>query len=325
MKRFLVFILMLSLCTGIFIGAMPSDYSVLSGESVKSGLPFTTIDIGGVETASLQDNALPAGKYTARIKLFGFLPIKTARLTVIENKKLVPLGVPFGVKLYTDGVIVVDITDFVSGGKVRNPAYESGIREGDIIISYNGVKIKSNEQLIEQVGLSGGRAQKVSVRRNNLEFDTTVTPLPDDNGGYRIGLWVRDSTAGIGMLTYYDKEENVLTGLGHSVSDSDTGLTMPVSSGELVLADIKGVTRGKKGAAGELAGSFVEGETIGVLTSNKGSGISAVCVSERFCDMKEYGISLKDGIKTGKATVLCCVDGMTPKEYDIKIEKIMNL
>ncbi len=324
MKKIVAIVLVLSLCIGLYIGSLPEDYSFFTGESLVSDSPFVTLDVGSTQT-SVQASALGEGKYTAKVKLFGFLPIKTAKITVLQNKKLVPLGTAFGVKLYTDGVIVVDITDFVCGGAVCNPAYDAGIREGDVIVSYNGVKIKSNEQLIEQVNLYDGTPQVAVVKRNNLTFEASVTPVADDSDSrFRIGLWVRDSTAGIGMLTYYDKETNSLAGLGHSVSDSDTGLIMPVSTGELVLADIKGVVRGQSGAPGELVGSFIEDKTIGILTSNSGTGLDAVCVSEQFYDMDEYEISLKKDIKTGAAQILCCVDGTNTKPYDIKIEKINN-
>ena len=258
MKKIVALTLAIALLFGLYIGSVPNEYSFFADDAITTNNPTVTLDIGSEQT-SLSTSGLATGQYTAKVKLFGFLPIKTAKINVVQNKKLVPLGTAFGVKLFTDGVIVVDITDFVSGGSVSNPAYDAGIREGDIIMSYNGEKIKSNEQLIEQVKLYDGTPQIAVVKRNNLTFEAKVTPVADDSdGGYRIGLWVRDSTAGIGMLTFYDKEENILVGLGHSVSDSDTGLIMPVSSGELVYADIKGAVRGKEGAPGELVGNFVE-------------------------------------------------------------------
>lgn len=324
MKKSVAILLALALLFGLYIGSVPNEYSFFSDDAITTDNPTVSLDIGSEQT-SLDTKSLNAGQYTAKVKLFGFLPIKTAKINVIENKKLVPLGTAFGVKLFTDGVIVVDITDFVSGGTVQNPAFDAGIREGDIIMSYNGVKIKSNEELIKQVKQFDGTPQIAVVKRNSLTFEAKVTPLADDSdGGYRIGLWVRDSTAGIGMLTFYDKEQNILTGLGHSVSDSDTGLIMPVSSGELVYADIKGAVRGKKGAPGELVGNFVDDRTIGILTSNSGTGLGAICVCEDFLDMKEYNIALKKEIKTEGAKILCCVDGREVKEYDIKIEKINN-
>ncbi len=324
MKKIVAIMLVFALILGIYIGSLPDEYSFFADDAIKSENPAITLDIGSTKTSATR-GALRVGEYTAKVKLFGLLPIKTAKISVIENKKLVPLGTAFGVKLFTDGVIVVDITDFVSGGLVSNPAYDAGIREGDLIVSYNGVKIKSNEELIEQVNRYDGKPQVAVVKRNNLTFEAKVTPVADDSdNSFRIGLWVRDSMAGIGMLTFYDKENNTLSGLGHSVSDSDTGLIMPVSTGEIVLADIKGALKGKSGAPGELVGSFLDDKTIGILTTNTGSGLSAICVSDKFSDMKEYEISLKKEIKPGDAKILCCVDGREVKEYDIKIEKINN-
>ncbi len=324
MKKIVAILLALSFCFGIIIGFAPSEYSFFSTDAITSNNFLYKLDIGSTQTLST-GKTLPQGKYSAKVKLFGLLPIKTARITVLEQTKLSPLGVPFGLKLYTDGVIVVDITDFVANGKVCNPAHDAGIREGDIIVTYNGVKIKSNEQLIAEVKKFDGTPQQALVRRNNLEFTAFVTPVADDSDGvYRIGLWVRDSTAGIGMLTFYNERNNTLVGLGHSVSDSDTGQLMPVSTGELVLADIKGVVKGKVGAAGELAGAFIEGQTIGILTNNKESGLSAICTTEIFKNKNKFNIALKKDIKTGVAQIICCVDGTTPKTYDIKITKINN-
>lgn len=268
---------------------------------------------------------LAQGKYKARLMLFGLLPIKNAQINIIAKKQVVPLGTAFGVKLYTDGVIVVDITDFVNDGKVRNPAYAAGIREGDIIRSYNGVSIKSNEELIKQVQQSGGKAQTAVILRNNLEFQVDVLPVKDDSdGSYRIGLWVRDSTAGIGMLTYFDPQTNRLAGLGHSISDSDTGLVMPVSTGEIVRANIEGAVKGEKGAPGELLGSFDENSVLGVLNGNSDTGLSATCITTEFSDSPTCGVALRKEIVTGDAEIISCIKGNTAERYSAQIVKINN-
>lgn len=325
MKKTVTILLTVIFCFGIYIGSIPNEYSFFSDEPISSEKPFVKLDIGSAETVSQNNSSLLQGKYTAKVKLFGFLPIKTAEINVIKNQELIPLGVSFGVKLYTDGVIVVDITDFVHNGIIQNPAYKAGIREGDIILSYNGVNIKSNNDLIKQVKLSDGKPQKAVVVRNNLRFEVNVTPLKDDTeGNYRIGLWVRDSTAGIGMLTYYNKTSNELVGLGHSISDSDTGVTMTVSGGEIVKANIEGVVKGVEGAAGELLGSFIPDSTIGVLSSNYETGLVATCITDEFSDLKSYPISLKKEIEVGKAQILCCVEGTKTESYDIEIIKINN-
>ena len=326
-KKAIAVILVLALCFGLYIGLQPDDYSFYSDENISSGSPFIKLDMGSAETSKSLNSTgtLTQGKYKAKVKLFGVLPIKTAEISVLEKQEIIPLGVAFGVKLYTEGVIVVDITDFVHDGVVQNPAYNAGVREGDIILSYNGVEIKSNEELIAQVKVSEGKPQKAVVLRNNLKFEADITPVTDDtDGSYRIGLWVRDSTAGIGMLTYLDEKTSTLAGLGHSISDSDTGLIMPVSTGELVRANIEGVVKGTNGSPGELLGSFDEESIIGVLTGNSVTGLTAACVTDEFLGMEKYPVALRDEITTGKAQIISCVEGQESKRYDIEIVKINN-
>lgn len=329
MKKIIAICLVLILCAGVFVGLQPDEYSFFTDDIITTKNPLISIDFDDSEIDSsdvfASTSAMKEGKYTAKLKLLGFLPIKTAEIKLIEKQNLIPLGIPFGVKLYTEGVIVVDITDFIHNGKIQNPAYEAGLREGDVIISYNGVKIKSNDDLIEQVKLSEGKSQKAVIKRNNLQFDIYITPVTDDaDNEYRIGLWVRDSTAGIGMLTYYNKTDNTLAGLGHSISDVDTGLTMPVSTGELLKAKIDGVVKGMAGSPGELLGSFLENSTIGVLKNNTVTGLDAICITDEFSDYRSFPISLKSDIIVDKAQIICCVDGTDRQYYDIEIVKINN-
>lgn len=327
MKKTLIIIFIAIFCAGVFIGLQPDEYSFFTDDTISTNNPFVSLDVGTAETSKSisSGETLGQGKYTAKVKLFGVLPIKTVDISIFEKQNIIPLGVAFGVKLYTDGVIIVDITDFLHDGKIQNPAYDAGLREGDIILSYNGVKVKSNEDLIEQVKLSNGNPQIATVRRNNLDFDTKIIPIKDDaDGSYRIGLWVRDSTAGIGMLSYYNPNDNTLSGLGHSISDGDTGQLMPVSTGELVKANIEGVIKGSPGSPGELLGSFIDEEILGVLTGNSSTGLTAACVTDEFSDYNSYPIALKDSIKTGKAQIICCVNGTESKFYDIEILKINN-
>lgn len=326
MKKTIVILLLIAFCVGIYVGLQPDEYSFFTSEDITSDSPFISLEVDEhAVDKSVTATGLTQGKYKAKLKLFGLLPIKSAEISLIKDQKIIPLGVAFGVKLYTDGVITVDITDFIHDGIIRNPAFEVGIREGDVILSYNGVSIDSNEELIEQVQLSEGKPQKVVVRRNNLQFDAEITPLSDDTDGkYRIGLWVRDSTAGIGMLTYYNPNDNTLAGLGHSISDTDTGMVMPVSTGELVKAKINGAIKGESGTPGELIGSFIDNSTIGVLTNNTETGLTAVSTTEEFVDFPAYDIALKDEITPGKAQIISSINGTEREFYDVEIIKINN-
>ncbi len=327
LKKITAVIVALAAVLGFYIGFQPDEFSFFEGEGVSAKSPILSLEFEDdtAQAASISQTGISQGKYEAKLKLFGLLPIKTAQINVIKQQEMIPLGLPFGVKLYTRGVIVVGSSDVVCGGQKINPAHDAGIREGDVILSYNGVQIRSNEELSEQVQKSGGQKQEVKVQRNNLEFTASVTPVRDDgDGSYRIGIWVRDSTAGIGTLTFYNKTEKTLAGLGHSISDTDTGLMMPVSSGQVIKAVITGTQVGTVGSPGELLGEFKDNIVYGSVTENNTTGLFAKCTTEQFDDMPSYEIALKQEIETGPAQILATVDGESPQAYDIEIEKINN-
>lgn len=253
----------------------------------------------------------------------GYLPIKTATVDVITKQQLSLGGQTFGIKLYTQGVIVVGCGNFLFEGKSVNPAYEAGIRVGDRLMSANGVKITSNEQL---QSLIAGNQAPVSFRviRKNQQFDTTVTPVvPDGESTPRLGLWVRDSTAGLGTVTYYNHTTDHLAGLGHSVADIDTGELMPSAEGSIVKATVTDVIKGSAGETGQLAGTFEE-EQYGRLIANTEQGIFATCDSETLEQAEPLPIALRGQIETGKAQIYTQLDDEAPQYYDIEIEKIYN-
>ncbi len=287
---------------GIYIAEIPTLYSCRPGED-PAGTAFYT-----VETESAAEE-----RYTAKVKLFGLLPIKDATIREIEQKQVVVLGTPFGTKLYTKGIVVVDT-------EPDSPAAAAGIRPGDIILSYNQVEVCSNEELAEQVGQYRGAPQEVVIRRNERTQTVWVTPQKTETG-LTIGLWVRDSTAGLGTLTYYDPETDTVAGLGHSITDVDTGQIMPVDSGTLVTATVNGVRIGEAGNPGELLGTL-NNTTIGTLTANTNCGLFGQCDYD-FSGVS-YPIALKDEIEEGEAQILCTVSGTTAKAYTIRITEVRN-
>ncbi|MBQ8600275.1 MAG: SpoIVB peptidase [Clostridia bacterium] len=292
---------------GIYLNRIPTVYHCYPGEEPTADFYYT------LEADTEAVNQTESDSYTAKIKLFGFLPFKDATIRKISQKQLTVLGTPFGVKLYTKGVIVVDAEEGSAG-------IEAGIQVGDIILSYNNTEVRSNEELREQVQLSEGQKQKVRILRNQRTQTVWVTPTETEDG-YAIGLWVRDSTAGLGTLTYYDPETGTVAGLGHSISDVDTGLTMPVDSGTLVTANITGIKAGEAGAPGELLG-YLEDRIIGTVNQNNDAGIFGTC-TDSFSGVS-YPIALKDEIEEGEAQILCTLAGNTAKSYTIEITRINN-
>ncbi len=299
------------LLVGALIGCgvyrIPDSFSYYTGTRPDTAFYYSL----EADTSALAEEA--DASYKAKVKLFGFLPVKDAEVRRISQKQLIPLGTPFGVKLYTKGVIVVDAEE-------GSPGLEAGIQVGDIILSYNGVEITSNSDLKKQVNLYEGKPQKVRILRNQRSQTMLVTPVETENG-YSVGLWVRDSAAGLGTLTYYDPQTKTVAGLGHSITDSDTGKTMPLGTGTMVEATVTGVKPGEAGEPGELLGKLKDQE-LGEVTENCATGLFGTATAD-FTGVS-YPIALKNEIKTGEAQILCTTRGDTPQLYTICITKINN-
>lgn len=242
----------------------------------------------------------------------GAVPIKTASVAAVERPMLVPCGTPFGIKLRTDGVMAISVTE-------GSPADNAGIKEGDVIISVNDARVRSNSDISDAIQLSPDRCE-VILRRGDSERLLRMEPY-EDCGIYKIGVWVRDSAAGIGTMSYFDPVTGEYGGLGHAVSDVTTGELMPLLSGEITSADINGIVRGEAGTAGELCGKIVPNDTIGTIEHNTDCGIFGT-VSESPCDGEAIPMAFRQEVRTGAATMLTTIDGCTPREYDIVIEHI---
>ena len=185
------------------------------------------------------------------------------RIKQVERRMMVPGGTPFGIKLRTEGVMVVSVNK-------GSPADKAGIRAGDIISDVNGIPVQTNSEIAAAVQMepSGSR---VVFSRGDSEKCVTIVPQSAE-GQLRLGAWVRDSAAGIGTLTFYDPESGVFGGLGHPVSDVTTGDLMPMSSGEVTQAEIYSVVKGCNGEAGELCGDLCP-STVGALSANTPVGV----------------------------------------------------
>ena len=269
----------------------------------------------------VEAGAVSGGFYVAELKIqdngqisycIGGIPIKNVSATAVERPMLIPCGTPFGIKLKTDGVMAVAI-------KEDSPAADAGIREGDMIRSVNGQIVTSNSGLSSAVQLSPQQCE-IIIKRGDSEKRLMLTPYLDC-GLYKIGVWVRDSAAGLGTMSYYDPETGCYGGLGHPVSDVTTGELMPLKSGEITNASITDVIIGEAGTPGELCGTLISGETIGTLEKNTECGIFGTAES---CPATGTPIPMafRQEVRTGDAYILTTIDGQTPQKYDIEIEHI---
>ncbi|MFQ7401686.1 MAG: SpoIVB peptidase S55 domain-containing protein, partial [Neglectibacter sp.] len=135
-----------------------------------------------------------------------------------ETRYVIPLGTTFGIKLFTDGVIVASLSDIYTETGLCCPAAEAGLRPGDYLLEADSKLLESNTDLARIIGASEGRELRLKVRREDEVFETSVTPVYGD-GSFKTGMWVRDSAAGIGTLTFYDPKTGIFAGLGHGICD----------------------------------------------------------------------------------------------------------
>lgn len=259
--------------------------------------------------------------YNAQIKILGIVPIKTLKVSVEERKKVEVCGSVFGLRIYSDGVTVVDTDTVETADGAKQPAFDAGFMKGDIITEINGEKVYTSDNIASSVNKSAGNDVSFTVKRGNDSINITVKPAKDrQSGAYRAGLWLRDSAAGIGTMTFYDPETNVFAGLGHSVCDIDTGLTVALRQGDILTASVNSVSKGGNGNAGEISGTF--GNTLlGVLSENGDRGVYGVLQSKPV-SYGAFPVADKEEIKTGYAEVITSIDNDGPKKYSIEIVNI---
>lgn len=238
-----------------------------------------------------------------------------------ENTKLYVGGMPFGAKITSKGLTVVKFSE--TQGENASSAYEAGIRQGDIIYKINSTEINTIEDFVKQIDKSTGTPLTVYVLRNNKEMIFTVTPkYSSDDGKYKTGIWVKDSTSGIGTVTFIDPKTNAFGGLGHAICDGTTGKTVPLTRGIVMDVSINGVIKGQSGIAGELKGSF-EAKKIGTLLKNCECGVFGVLASN-VATSPEAPISIcpKNEVKEGEAYIWCTLDENGPQKYTVQITNI---
>ena len=232
-------------------------------------------------------------------------------------------GQSFGVKFFNDGIIVTELEPFYSNGKYVCPAEEGGLLEGDVIKKVNETPVKTNEELQQAAFGCGGDPIKFNVERGGKELVKTVIPKKNTVGVYLLGAWVRDSCAGIGTVTYYDKSTGIFAALGHGICDKDTGSLMPLGNAEVVRADIGSVTKSTAGKAGSLNGYFTD-EKLGKLTRNTSCGVFGTVSS----GIKPDGVTLElaenGEIKPGKAQLYTTINDDGVGCYEIEITQIRN-
>lgn len=299
----------------------PDSYTVTKNGSLQwlSGA-ITVVRDSSEEVLAGTGSAYPK-TYQGKLMLYNVIPLKTVQISEVDRSCVVLCGTPFGIKMFTDGVMVVGTSDLSTADGGVNPAVSAGLQVGDIITAIDGKIVETNSQVEEAVENCGGKQMQFTVRRDGTTLTVTILPVKSQPDGlYKIGVWVRDSTAGVGTLTYYDPSNGAFAGLGHGICDADTGEIMPLLEGEIVPVSISGVSKGEKGTPGELKGYFTSDTPMGTLCKNTVSGVFGF-TSSAF-EGQAIKVAMKQEINTGPVTILTTIDGETPQYYQAEIEKI---
>ncbi len=303
------------------ISNLESNIILLEGEEYKfNTCPFIEV----AETTSVLSNE--ESNYKIELNLFGKINLKTIDVTEIKDLEVIPSGEVIGLKLYTNGVLVVGMSEIEDIDKNKVKPYENTeIKEGDTIIQIDENEIDSVKTLRDVVNESNGKNLNLTLVRDGAVLTANIAPAKVSLSEYKLGLWVRDAATGVGTLTYYNPTSNEFGALGHGISDSDTGKMIDIESGELVTSKIISITKGSAGVAGELRGTILNQPSIGNVTKNTNFGIFGKLNNLNNIKIdysKKMKVALRDEIEEGDATILCNIDGLEVREYKIFIEKI---
>ncbi len=299
---------------------LPDTFLVREGDGIQvAGMPFLKSEASGPRgtVASLAGGA----SYNADLTIAGIVPVKTVRAKVVDRRVVQVCGTPFGIKMFANGAMVVGFSDIYTTEGYKNPAKTAGLQMGDVIVSIAGKETKTNEDVAAALQDLEGAPAEVVFLREGVEKSVMLTAVKDEAAGtWRTGMWVRDSSAGIGTLTFTEGTNNMFAGLGHSIHDVDTGTTISLLKGEIVPVAITGCTRGEAGSPGELKGSFLTAVPTGSITVNGETGVYGRLSS--YMKGTEMEVALAQDIVTGPAEIITTIEGQTPQRYAAVIEKI---
>lgn len=302
-------------------GELYKDAVAVSGLSA-SNIPKDSIHIDLAKPVTVKANEIE--KYVLDLKLFGIIPLKSVDVQVIQNKSLIPAGIPIGIYVKTHGVLVIGVGDFTGedGQKISPSRYV--LKSGDYIEQVNDEVVTGKADFVEKIRHCEGQELALTVKRGEESMLLRVQPKTNQAGEYKIGVWIRDNAQGVGTLTYIDSDSS-FGALGHGINDVDTSTLMELEKGTLYHTEIIGITRGSNGAPGELTGyiEYDDSNVIGEITENTAKGIFGVCneIVESAVPFQPLPVGLKQEIEVGPAQIICCIDG-TPRYYDIRILEV---
>lgn len=299
--------------------SLPDEISITEEDSLALGELYSASEKSRTVLAATEDKG--SKNYDTHITALKIFPVKDIKVNITKRRYVGIGGDIFGIKLYTRGVIVAGVDSVATSSGNIDPAINAGLKCGDIITHIDGDEILSAHQLNKAIEGSNGEKLSLKIERGGASLELALTPQMSVNGKYKAGLWVRDSSAGIGTITFYDDAAGIFAGLGHGVCDVDTGKIMPLSDGEAVKAKVNGFYKSSAGNPGELCGVF-SSVTLGKLLYNGNSGVYGKL--NQPSGAKLVPVALESEVETGKAQILVTVDENGPQYYDVEITKLYS-
>ena len=329
-RGILLFVLFFIFIYVVSIDNIPQTIEIFQGEEINIPILWgvkISNETKSIETSSTLYSSTfdEIGEEKLEVSLFDKIRLKTINVNVIEDVDVIPVGAIVGIKLYTNGVMVVGMSSIEGeDGNIYKPYQELEIQEGDFITHINGIEISSTNKLIEEINNSSG--QEIELTFNHKEETKTVNirPVKNKDKKYKLGLWVRDSAAGVGTVTFYNDDTKCFAALGHAITDIDTGEILSTSSGEIDTSRILSIVKGQKDEPGRIEGTINSKTPIGNIYNNTKFGIFGVIKNAENIQLdfnKKMKVASRNEIKLGEATCLSGIDGEI-KEYKLEITKI---
>lgn len=317
-----IFILMLFYMYVANITLLPENIVLLNEEKLEIKLmPFIE------KTETVKTSNENTNKKNIELKLFGKIHLKDMNVDILEDIEVIPIGKVIGLKLYTNGVLIVGLSEIQGeNNNISKPYNEEEIKEGDTIIKINNEYVESIEHLKKIVNSSNGDSLNLTLVRDGIIFTSNIIPVKDKENEYKLGLWVKDAATGVGTISFYEPNSKSFAALGHGITDNDTDSLIDIDSGELVTSRILSITKGEKGIPGEVKGTIVNQPTIGNVEKNTIFGIYGTLNNISYLNIdlnKKYKVATRNEIKEENAKLICSLENnKAQEEYDIIIENI---
>ncbi len=323
--------------------SFPEAVTVFTGQDFTIDTGFPVVSVYSASASQIDEHPwakLPnrltmdtekAGEYAVEFRLFGILPIRRVSLIVADRMMVMPGGHSIGVILRSSGLVVTGLSPVITvDGRETWPARAAGIEAGDVILSVGDKQLSSKEELsmvIEQAGREGAWVDLLVEKRDGSVIRRTLAPVRHRNGGFQIGIMVKDTLAGVGTMTFFDPQTGLYTALGHVISEEDSREPASMKQGQIVRATVTGVQPSRRGVPGEVMGTFIEGQdVIGSILFNGPCGITGVLVSplRNPYFSQPIPLGLENQVKKGPAVFLTTVDGTKVEQFSIEIEQLFS-